>query len=552
MDLTPHHLKRRLEIGRLLLKYGRSNLVEVLELDEAMLRDDQPAPEPTSDPAEFARDLERMGSTFIKVGQILSTRPDLLAAPYIEALARLQDHVEPFGFAEVESIVEEELKVRISKAFASFDSQPLAAASLSQVHVATLHDGREVVVKVQRPGIRDEVLEDLQILEGLVGLASKHSDVGRRYSIEAMFADFRRALVRELDCRREARNLKIMAGYLKDYPTLLVPQPIDDFCTSRVLTMERVRGKNVGSLTPLARLELDGEALAEDLVKAYLDLILVHGFFNADPHPGNLLITPAGDLALIDMGMVAYLTPHTQDQVLRLLIALSEGNSDEVAGITIAMGERLDDFDDTAFRRDCADLVLANRNASLAEINWGRVVIEMVRMSARHGLQPSPDIAMLGKTLLNLDEATRILAPGLQPNMIIKAHATGLMRRHLLRSISPGNLFNTALEMNEFVQKLPHRMNAVLERVADREMEIKIRAFDEERLMSNMQKIANRITLGLIVAALIVGAAILTRVETSFVLFGYPGLAIILFLAAAAVGFALVLDILITDSREGH
>ena len=550
MDLPGHHLKRRLQIGRLLLKYGRADLVQVLALDEAALRSDQAEEEHlTADPEQFARDLENMGPTFIKVGQLLSTRPDLLAQPYLDALSRLQDSVDPFSFADIERIVEEDLQLRISKGFASFESTPLGAASLAQVHSAELRDGRKVVVKVQRPDIREQVIEDLSILEGMVGLVSKHSDVGRRFAVDAMFGEFRRAMVRELDFRREAKNLETIGRHLEDYPLLLVPQPINDYSSSRVLTMERIQGKNVASLTPLARLELDGDALAESLIKGYLELILIHGVFSADPHPGNLLITPDGKLALIDMGMVAYLTPQTQDYALRLLVAVSEGDSDEVAATITAMGERLDDFDEPAFKRAVADLVLPNRDASMADLNLGRLVMEMVRIAARCGVRPSPDLTMLGKTLLNLDEATRLLAPDLQPNAIIEQHASRLMQRHLLRSVSPGNLFNTALELNEFVQRLPGRMNTIFERMTDSQFEVKVHAFDEERLMSNLQKIANRITLGLVVAALIVGAALLARVPTDFKIVGYPGLALILFLGAAAVGFTLVVNILITDRR---
>ena len=548
MEMPGHTLKRRLEIGRLLLKYGRADLVQVVGIDEAALREDTEQ-EVSTDPEQLARDLEHMGPAFIKGGQLLSTRPDLLAPPYIEALTRLQDHVEPVSFAEIERIVEEELGVRISKGFSCFSAEPLGSASLAQVHPAELRDGRKVAVKVQRPGIREEILEDLEILDGMVTLAATHTETGKRFGFGAMFNEFRRTMVRELDFRREARNLQTIAGYLEDYPLLVVPQPIMDYSTSRVLTMELIDGKNVGGLSPLARLELDGEALAESLLKGYLDLILVHGAFNADPHPGNLLITQDGKLALIDMGMVAYLTPRTQDEVLRLLMAVSEGNSDETAQIVIKMGEPLDDFDERGFRRAAAELLLPNRDAALSEMNLGRLVLEMVRVAANSGLRPSPDLTMLGKTLLNLDEAACILAPELQPSEIIREHAASLMQRHLLRSISPGNMFHTALELNEFVQRLPGRLNNILDRVTERELVLQVHAFDEDRVISSMQKIANRITLGLVVAALIVGAALLTTVPTDIEIFGYPALAIVCFLAAATVGAGLVASILLTDRR---
>jgi predicted unusual protein kinase regulating ubiquinone biosynthesis (AarF/ABC1/UbiB family) len=543
-------LKRRVEIGRLLLKYGRADLVQVLDIDEAAIRDES-TEDLSADPEELARDLEKMGPAFVKGGQLLSTRPDLLAEPYLESLARLQDNVEPIGFGEIERIVEEELGVRLSKAFSSFEAEPLGAASLAQVHAAEMRDGRPVVVKVQRPGVREQVLQDLEILDGMVGLAANHTDAGRRFGVDDLFGEFRRSMVRELDYRREARNLVTIAAHLEeDYPLLVVPRPVPDFSTSRVLTMERIDGQNVGKLSPLARLELDGEALAESLVKAYLDLILVHGVFNADPHPGNLLVTPDGRLGLIDMGMVAYLTPHIRDQVLRLLLAVSEGDSDEAAEITIAMGQQLADFDAEALKRSAADLLLPNRQASFSDVNLGRLVLEMVRVSANAGLRPAPELTMLGKTLLNLDEATRILAPEMRPAELIREHAASVMRKHLLRGLSPGQLFRSALEVNDFVQHLPGRMNVILDRLSQRDLELKIRVQDEERLVASMQKIANRITLGLIVAALIVGAALFARVPTELEILGYPALATLCFAGAAAVGAFVVAGILLNDRKD--
>ena len=539
-------MKRRVEIGRLLLKYGRADLVQVVGLDEGALRLEAHQ-EPRTDPDGLSRDLEKMGPAFVKGGQLLSTRPDLLAAPFIASLSRLQDTVEPVSFGEIECIVEQELGVRLSKAFASFDATPLGSASLSQVHAATLRDGREVAVKVQRPGIREEVLEDLEILDGMVGLVSDHTDAGRRFGFGPMFEEFRHSMVRELDFNREVRNLEQIRQHLEGYPLLFVPAPVPDLCSSRVITMDRVRGRNVATLSGLARLELDAEALAESLLKAYLDLVLVHGCFSADPHPGNLLLMDDGRLALIDMGMVAYLSARSREMVLRLLLAVSEGDPDASSEIVINMGTRLEDFDEAAFKRSASELLLTNNGAALGEADLGRLVLEMVRVSANHGLRPSPDLTMLGKTLLNLDEAARTLAPELRPSELMRDYAGGLMRKHLLRQLSPGRMFNTALETNEFVQRLPERLNSILGRLSERDLELKIHAIDEDRVIAGLQKIANRITVGLVIAALIVGAALLMSVPSRFEILGYPGLAIVCFVAATTVGAGLVISILLTD-----
>src|SRR5947209_1676272 len=242
ISLKPEHLKRYKEIAVLLWKYGRSDLVKQVGLEEAITTEDQTnAPVSAPEAKELANDLERMGPTFIKLAQLLSTRADLLPFPYLEALARLQDDVEPFPYNEVEQIVSSELGVRISKAFNEFEEEPMAAASLGQVHRATMRDGRAVVVKVQRPGVREQIVQDLEVLQEIAEFLDRHTETGKKYEFQNMLAEFRKSLMRELDYRQEARNLQAFADNLKEFRRLVVPSAIEDYTTSRVLTMEHVR-----------------------------------------------------------------------------------------------------------------------------------------------------------------------------------------------------------------------------------------------------------------------------------------------------------------------
>src|SRR4051812_29402518 len=336
LSLKPEHLKRYTDIARLLIQHGRSDLVKTMEVD---LPDDQVVEGAvTGDPEKLARDLEALGPTFIKLGQLLSTRSDLLPAPYLDALARLQDKVEPFPFQEVEEIVSTEIGVRLSKAFLEFDPVPVAAASLGQVHRAQLRSGRMVAVKVQRPGIRQVILEDLDAFAQIAAVIDKHTEIGRRFAFQDMLEEFRKTLLRELDYRREAVNLVTLADHLREYRRLVIPRPVDDYTTSRVLTMDYVKGTKITELSPLALIDLDNRRLAEDLCKAYLDQILVDGFFHADPHPGNLLVTADGRLALLDLGMVARIDPAMQEQLLKLLLAVSAGEGGQAAPGTPPIG----------------------------------------------------------------------------------------------------------------------------------------------------------------------------------------------------------------------
>lgn len=547
ISLKTEHLKRYKDIAWLLMKYGRSDLVQKAGLEDALEEGTEQVD--AAEAEELAADLERMGPTFIKLAQLLSTRADLLPLPYLEALARLQDNVEPFSFGDVEQIVSAELGVRLSKGFAEFASIPIAAASLGQVHFARMRDGRPVVVKVQRPGVREIIVDDLEALEAVAEFLDSHTETGKRYEFQPMLVELRKSLLHELDYRQEARNLITFADNLREFDRINVPRPVDDYTTSRVLTMEYIEGKKITALSPLARVDLDGYALAEHLFHAYLQQILVDGFFHADPHPGNVFLTDDGMIALIDLGMVARITPAFQETLLQLLLAISEGRGDEAASITIKMGEPKKDFDDVQFSRDIAQLVTQHQSADLQTINSGRVVLEITRIAGERDFRLPAEFTMIAKTLLNLDQVVHTLSPGFNPNASIRQHATEIVRQRMLKSLSPGNLFTSALEVKEFAEKLPSRINKFLEVIANNELKLEVDAIDEKQLMAGFQKIANRITLGLVLAALIVGAALMMRVETSFKLMGYPGIAIIFFLVAAFGAILLAYNILFKDEK---
>jgi len=544
ISLRPEHLKRYKDLAALLIKYGRSDLVA--DTGESSTPSQAPPPEAAE---QLTSDLEKLGPTYVKLGQLLSTRADLLPPSFLEALSRLQNKVEPFSYEEAHAIVTAELGVKISKAFTTFEEKPVAAASLGQVHRATLRDGREVVVKVQRPGIHDTIIKDLDALDQITEFAETHSETGRQYQLVLMVEEFRKSILRELDYKQEARNLATLAHNLRDFDRIVVPTAIDDYTTSRVLTTTYVRGTKITTLSPLVRTELDGSALAEQLFRAYLQQILVDGFVHADPHPGNVFLTEDDRIALLDLGMVAHVSSAMQEKLLQLLLAVSEGKSDEAATVAIQIGQTTPRFDEVAFRRKVGDLVAQTKDASVEQIEVGKIVLLLSRMSGESGIRVPSELMMLGKTLLNLDQVGRALDPTFDPNASIRRNAADLTRHRLRKTLSPGNLLSAAMEVKEFAERLPGRINKILDTVASNGLEVKVDAIDEKALVEGIQKIANRITVGLILAALIVSAAMLMRVETSFRILGYPGLAILFFLAAAGGGVALMLNILLSDRR---
>jgi predicted unusual protein kinase regulating ubiquinone biosynthesis (AarF/ABC1/UbiB family) len=314
--------------------------------------------------------------------------------------------------------------------------------------------------------------------------------------------------------------------------------------------MDYVPGMKITAVSPVEWTEVDGAALADELFRAYLQQILVDGVFHGDPHPGNVLLTRDHRLALVDLGMVGRLTPAAQEHLFALTLAIAEGRVDEAAAAAIALSERREDFDETALRRTVAAMVSRYHGVALKELNVGRVILEIVRAGARHGLMMAPDLALLGKTLLNLDEIGRVLDPDLDVNALIRDHAVALMRRRLWRMVRPSNAWPAVMEARELAERLPARINRILEALARNDLRLNVELIDHGSIIQGLQKVANRIALGLVLAALIVGAAMLMQVPTTATILGYPGLAMVLFLAAAGGGLWLAWTIVASDVRR--
>ena len=548
ISLRPDRVKRYAGVARLLWKYGRSDVVRQAGLEDAL--EDEERPEGTAEAGELAADLERLGPTYVKLGQLLSTRADLLPVAWLEDLARLQDDVEQIPFADVETVVEAELEVRISKAFSRFDPEPLAAASLGQVHYAELRDGRRVAVKVQRPDVRERIREDLEAFEEIAGFLDQHTEWGERIEFSGLVEEFGTTLRRELDYRQEAAHLETFAENLKEFDRIVIPRPIEDYSTDRVLTMEFIDGRKVTAFGPLARLELDGEPLADQLFEAYLKQVLVDGLFHADPHPGNVFVTVDGRLGLIDLGMVSRVPRGMRERLLKLVLAVGEGDGGTAADAALDMGETIPErLDERELRRRVGELVGRVEHATVADLEVGKVVMEISAIAMQCGVRVPRELTMLGRALLSLDAVARVLAPDFDPNAAIRRHAAELTRRRMTKDFSPGAVFRSALETAEMIQEMPARLNRILGLLANNELAIRVDSLDERTLIEGFQKVANRIAAGLVLAALIVGAAMLMRVQTDFTLFGYPGLAMLCFLGAVAGGLLLLLDILRHDRQ---
>jgi predicted unusual protein kinase regulating ubiquinone biosynthesis (AarF/ABC1/UbiB family) len=545
MDSTGSTTVRYAALARLLLRYGRADLVSGAGLDD--YAGEGPADEAQTGTAEaLAADLERMGPTYVKLGQLLSTRFDLLPPAYTDALSRLQDEVEPFAFEQVKQIVEDALGADLRHLYEHFDPEPLAAASLGQVHRARLVGGREVVVKVQRPDAREVVRGDMDTLRKLASLADRGTSAGRKFGFSDLLRQFEQSLTAELDYEREARNLVRFGELVSPYELLVVPHPVPDLTTRRVLTMSYVEGRKVTDVGPLGLTDVETGPIVEQLFRAYLQSILHDGFVHADPHPGNLLLTPDGRLAIIDLGMVAHVPPRIQRLVVRLLAAISDDNGEQAAIVLADMGRPLEEYDANAFREDVTRLV-SESVADGPALQAGSVLVELSRISGAHGLRPPPEMSLIGKALLNLDQSILHLDPEFAPAEAIRDNVGEILLGSL--KTSPGNLVAAALDAKEFTSQLPRRANRILESLADGTMRVTVDAIDVERLHTVLQRVANRLTLGLVIAATIIGAAMLIQVPTEHRFLGYPVIAMVLFAVAVLGGGALAAWIVVTDRK---
>ncbi len=545
---APSGLARTAQIVRFLLKYRNAGVFSGLDVDASLADPDTVVVD--GRPEEFVADLEALGPTFIKIGQALSTRPDMVPPAYLVALERMQNDVAPVPFEEIRAVAEEELGFKLSKLFSEFEETALGGASLAQVHRARLRDGRRVAVKIQRPDIVDNIHADLDALASLADKADRYTDVGRRTRFSEWVNEFRKSLLAELDYRVEAENLERFNQHFAKYPELFVPQPVWDLTCRRVLTMELVDGVKATDITGLRRTEQSLAPLAEAVMRGYLDQTFVHGEIHADPHPGNLLVTDDGRIALLDLGMVAHVPPRQRERLLKLLFAAVDGRGEEVAMEAIGMSTQLADFDEEHYVREVGQMVAryAARSGSRAT-SEGRLVLDLTLLGANCGLRTPPELSLLGKTLLNLEAVSTALDPDMDVKAVVEDHLENVMRQRLKKSFSPARLASEAMEVQALVREAPRKLSDILALLAENRLQVRVTGLDDSQLMENVQKIANRISTGIIVASLVLGSSLLMRLEGGPRLLGYPALALVMFSAAAVLALGIVVSALLRDHR---
>ncbi len=548
---TYRHLNRYHRILRVLFKYGFNDLVDRLHIDQYLesglqMINRKPREQIArlSRPERLRLVFEELGPTFIKLGQLLSTRPDLIPADYLDELARLQDEVPAFSLAEVHAIFREELGRSPDEVFHYFDAEPLAAASIGQVHRARLDSGAEVVVKVQRPDIDTVIAVDLEILAHIAGLMEQYLEEVQGHRPTAIVQEFARSLSREIDFAVELANIQRFARQFERNPAIHVPLVYPELSTQRVLVMEYVLGIKASMTTQLREQGYDLPLIAERGATLVMEQIFVHGFFHADPHPGNLFILPDNVVCFIDFGQMGRLSRKDREDFTDLVLDLVAGDErnivDGVLKVTVQLGE----VDREGLGRDLGSLMDLYLYRPLDELEAGRILQDLLDLVTRHKLTFKPAFYQMMKALSTVEGVGLMLDPKLE---LIRL-ARPFMRRIRLERMRPGRLAEeiarTGSGYLQLVRELPEELRAILRQLRGGRMRIEFEHHGLQALGAALDRVSNRIAFAIVLAALIVGSSLIVLSDIPPHWHDIPVIGLLGFLVAGIMGFWLLLSII--------
>ncbi|RAK19407.1 2-octaprenylphenol hydroxylase [Anoxybacillus vitaminiphilus] len=445
--------------------------------------------------------LQELGPTFVKLGQIASTRPDLLPEEIIRELEKLQDRVPPFSFQKVREIVEEELGGELGEIFRHFEESPLAAASIGQVHQAILRSGEKVAVKIQRPNIAAVIETDLEILQDLADLAERRSEWAAKYQIRDMVDEFSKSLRAELDYTIEARNTEKISNQFRNDPNIYVPKVFWEYSTKKVLTMEYVEGVKFSELEKLKQNGYDLKILAERLAKGIFHQIFIEGFFHGDPHPGNVLVLPGEVIAFIDFGMVGRLTPEMKYHFSSLVIALMRQSTDGVIKAILQMGLVPDDVNLVQLRDDIDELREKYYDVPLSQISLGEAVNDLFRVAFRHSIRIPAELTLLGKTLLTVEGVVEKLDPDFSILNIAEPFGRQLLKERLHPKNVTETVWKRVSDYGELLFDLPKHMKELTSLIKRGRLRLEIDIPELDLFLQKLDRISNRLSFSIVLLA---------------------------------------------------
>ncbi len=486
--------------------------------------------------------LEDLGPTFIKFGQIMSLRPDLLPSELLYELSKLQDEVPPEEISQIRTVAERGLGQSIESVFSVFDKEPIAAASISQVHRAVLKkEGSIVAAKIQRPGIRKKIQADLDILESIAHRLHENSDDLKAYDLPNLVSVVRRNLIREIDFRIEAQNLRIARTFATE-TDLIIPEVYDEYCSEQMLVMEYVQGEKIKDIDPDGE---DAQRLAKQGLNAVIKQILEDGFFNADPHPGNLLVTADMQICILDWGMVGHLTERDRYELIGLLKSVVDKDSDALVQVLLRLAESAGGaIDNRALERELLYILNTYYAVSLRDVNIGRLLLAIMGVLRDYHLQLPPDLVIMVKALVTAEGTARQVYPELD----VVSEAKNYITRLAEQRFNPENLWRS-LQTNVsniwIAQRdIPRQLLNIFGKLEKGDLGLRFHLSKLERLVNTMENSSNRLTTGIIVAALIMGSSMIITTGVGPFIFGFPVLGVIGYSISTVMGLWLVVTIL--------
>jgi len=545
------NLNRLRQIVNILIKYGfdyfvkQLGLINLISKGEKILKLKPSKIAQLPLPIRVRLALEEFGPTFVKLGQILSTRPDLIPQDYIIELQKLQDEVPPFTYDQVEQIIKRELGADILKIVKSFEQKPFAAASLGQVHQAILEDGNKAVVKVQRPDIEKVIETDLDILFDLARLTEKHIPASRLYDPVGIVEEFAKAIRLELDYGTEGRNAERFKKNFEGDKTIYTPKIYWEFSSRRILTMELIEGIKINNLKELDKVGYDRKKIAENVAKAFMKQILIDGFFHADPHPGNMLVMKDGIIGFMDFGMMGRLDEEMREKRIDLFVAVLERNPNKIINEMLNLGiTSQEEIDTRSLKIDIKEMLEQYYDKPLKEIKLGELISQLVEISIKYHIKMPAEFALLGKSLITVEGIGLELDPDFNLAEIAKPYAKDVILERKSPQRLMMKLLNDLSELYNLMILIPRQLSKILKKMEKGIFKLEFQHRGLENLINALDKAANRMAYSLILASIIVGSSLIMQTNKGPLFMGFPVIGVLGFLIAGILGLGLVIIIL--------
>ncbi|HBI15563.1 MAG TPA: ABC transporter [Desulfobulbaceae bacterium] len=548
---TYRHLNRYHQILGALFKYGFSDMVERLHLDQYLEsglqminRKPREQLEKHTRPERLRMALEELGPTFIKLGQLLSTRPDFISTEYLAELAKLQDSVPPFSFAEVEEIFFAETGKKPGELYSRFEEEPLAAASIGQVHRATLGDGQDVVVKVQRPDIEQIIAVDLEILAHLATLAEMYFEEVQGHRPSSIVEEFAHTLESEIDYTVELSNIQRFASRFADNPAIHVPLVYRELSSQRILTMENIKGIKASHIERLREKGMDLTLLAERGCNLIMEQIFVHGFFHADPHPGNIFILPDNVICFIDFGMMGRLSLQNREDFTDLLLHIIARHERKLTDSVLKLTNHYGEVDRDALTRDLAEMLDRYLYLPLKELEAGKILYQLLELVSRHKIYFKPNLYLMMKAISTVEGVGQMLDPNLELIRLAEPFIRRIKNDRLRLSRIADETGLTTSEYLELIRELPDELRAIIRQIRQGQMKLEFEHLGLDKLRAALDQVSNRISFAIVLAALIIGSSVIVHSSLPPLWNGIPIIGLAGFLVAGIMGFWLLLSII--------